>query len=266
MRIGSAIFGLASMAAGALDLAWGEFEPAHQPLHAWGDHIPGMTVMAYLAALWLILGGAAMLWRQTERGGAAALTILYCIFVLFPLPRFVTAPHYLGYRLSVYIGVTANLCMEVVLAAGAAIAWASLRGPVSPVAARALRVIFGLCSVFFGLGHFAAIQATQAMIPKWLPGGTFWVLLTGTAFLLAGLAILFGVLDALAAWLLGTMLLVFSVVLLTPGIFVHPHNHVAWGGDAYNLTVAGAAWIVAEWLGGRRVAVESASRPEPSLA
>jgi hypothetical protein len=36
-----------------------------------------------------------MLWRRSARFGAAALAILYGIFVLFPLPRFYTAPHFL---------------------------------------------------------------------------------------------------------------------------------------------------------------------------
>lgn len=64
-----------------------------------------MTIFAYVAAIWLIVGGAAILWRKSFRFGAAALTILYGIFVIFPLPRFLTAPHYLGYRTAVYIGV-----------------------------------------------------------------------------------------------------------------------------------------------------------------
>jgi hypothetical protein len=56
------------------------------------------------------------------------------------------------------------------------------------------------------------------------------------------------VLDVLASWLLGTMLLLFSALTLTPGIFAAPRNHVSWGGDAYNMTAVGAAWIMAEWL------------------
>jgi len=42
-------------------------------------------------------------------------------------------------------------------------------------------------------------------------GGNFWAILTGTAFALAGIAILSGILDVLAARLLALMLLVFSV-------------------------------------------------------
>jgi hypothetical protein len=40
MRSAIYVYGIASVAAGIMDLVWGEFEPAHQPIQAWGDHIP----------------------------------------------------------------------------------------------------------------------------------------------------------------------------------------------------------------------------------
>ena len=57
------------IAAGILDLIWGEFEAAHQPIQALGDHIPGRAVLAYIAAIWLIAGGAAILSRRACPGG-----------------------------------------------------------------------------------------------------------------------------------------------------------------------------------------------------
>jgi hypothetical protein len=259
MKIGLAVFGIASIASGILDLIWGELEPAHQPLQAWGNHVPGMTIFAYIAAAWLIAGGAAMLWRRSLEFGAAALAILYAIFVLFPLPRFYTAPHYLGYGAATYIGVLGSVCEQIILFVAAAVAWAWVaRGSLSHRAALIARWTFGLCSIDFGLSHLTAVWAVLPMIPKWMPlSGTFWTVLTGIAFVLAGLAIVSGVLDALAAWLLGSMLLVFSALALTPLIFATPHDHVSWGGNAYNLTAVGAAWIIAEWLGDRQRLVQS---------
>lgn len=254
MRIGIYVFGIGSAAAGILDIVWGEFESAHQPIQAWG-HIPGVRIFAYIAAVWLIAGGAAMLWRTGLRFGAAALTILYGIFVLFPLPRLYTAPHYLGHRFAVYVGVLSGVCQQVILLVAAAIVWRSLvaRGAHSQSWAVIARWSFGLCSVIFGLAHLTAVEMVVPMIPKWLPlSGSFWVVLTGIAFVLAGVAIVAGVLDVLAAWLLGWMLLIFSALTLAPRIPSSLHNHVTWGANAYNLTAVGAAWIVAAWLTARR--------------
>lgn len=254
MRLGVYVFGIASVAAGILDLIWGEFEPAHQPLQAWGNHIPGVTIFAYIAAVWLIAGGATIVWRKTEGFGAAALTILYGIFVAFPLPRFYTAPHYLGYRAAVYIGVLGSVCQLVILFVAAAIVWElAARGSLSEKVAFVARWTFGLSAIVFGLAHLTAIETVVPMIPTWVPlGGVFWAVFTGVAFVLAGLGIVSGVLDVLAAQLLGLMLLVFSAVALAPLIVAAPHNHVAWGANAYNLTAVGAAWIVAGWLATQR--------------
>lgn len=262
MRIGVWVFGASSFAAGIFDLAWREFEPAHQPIQAWGDHIPGITIMAYVAAIFLIAGGASILWHRTARFGGLVLAILYAIFSLFSLPRFVTAPHYLGYHVGIYVGVLGEVCQQAAPAIGALIVYLSEAGnrTVSRRASQWLRWIFGYCSVDFGLTHLTGVQYTAPMVPKWMPlGGNFWTVLTGIAFVLAGLAIMFGIRDALGAWMLGWMLVLFSVLVLIPLIFANPHDHVSWGANAYNLAVAGAAWIVADWLASlRRV-------PQPSI-
>ena len=260
MKIGIYVYGVASVVAGVLDLIWGEFDPGHQPLQAWGANLPGVTIFAYIAALWLIAGGAAMLWRGSRRSGAVALTILYGIFVFFPLPRFYTAPHFLGYRTAVYIGVLGTVCEQIILFVGATVVWESLAARGSPLHGAALtaRWTFGLCPVVFGLGNLSALETVVPLIPKWMPlGANFWAVLTGIAFVLAGLAIVSGVLDVLAARLLGLMLLVFSAVALPPLILASPRAHFSWGANAYNLTAAGAAWIVAEWLAARRLTVQN---------
>lgn len=260
MRVGIYVFAIGSVAAGILDMVWGEFEAAHQPIQAWG-HIPGVRILAYIAAVWLIAGGAAMLWRTSLprhpslRFGAAALTVLYGIFVLFPLPRLYTAPHYLGHRAAVYVGALSGVCQQVILLIAAAVVWKSLAGEGGDSRRWALiaRWSFGTCSVIFGLAHLTAVKMVVPMIPKWMPlSGSFWVVLTGVAFVLAGVAIVAGVLDVLAAWLLGWMLLIFSAFTLAPRIPSSLHNHVTWGANAYNLTAVGAAWIVAAWLAVQR--------------
>lgn len=250
MKISSWLFGIASALAGVFDFIWAEFEPAHQPIQAWSDHIPGLAILSRIAALWLILGGLALLFRPAARIGAAALAILYAIFCLFPLPRVISAPHYLGHHPAVYIGVLVSVAQQLIVFIAALLLWLFLaeRHNSSRVTLLA-RVLFGLCSIDFGLGHLTNVPGTAAMIPTWLPiSGSFWTVLTGIAFLLAGLAIITGILDVLAARLFGLMLLVFSLVVLTPRVFAAPHNHVAWGADAYNLTAVAAALILSVWL------------------
>ena len=115
------------------------------------------------------------------------------------------------------------------------------------------RWTFGLSSIAFGLAHLTGVPQVAAMVPKWMPlGANVWAILTGTAFVFAGMSMLSRILDLLAARLLALMLFVFSVLVLAPAPLARPHNHVAWGSNAYNLAAVGAAWIFAASIASRR--------------
>ena len=256
MKYASWLFGIATIWAGVLDLVFSEFEPAHQPIQAWSDHIPGVPILASIVALCLILGGLALLIRPAARTGAAALAILHAIFCLFPLPRVVTAPHFLGHRPGVYIGVFVTIGQQFIVFLGALFLWLVLshRAGRLPRFTMTARWLFGLSAIDFGLGHLIFVQQTAPSVPAYMPfGQTFWAVLTGIAFLLAGLSVLTGVLDVLAARLTGLMLLIFSALVLTPQIFAKPGSHIAWGSDAYNLTAVAASWIFSAWLQKQRL-------------
>jgi uncharacterized membrane protein len=252
------VLGLAAIAGGAIDIAWGGFERAHQPIQAFGS-VPGARIFAYAVAALLIAGGAAMFMLRAARFGALAVGLAYAIFSVFWLPRLYTAPQFMGMHASVFIGVLGGVFQELIVVAAAALVYAYASPPDSDVWARAgrfARWAFGLSAIDFGLNHLTAIGATAPLVPAWLPPNqTFWVVFTGLAFVLAGVSILIEVLDVLAARLLAIMLLVFSVFALAPGIFAFPHNQIPWGSNAYNLAAAASVWIFASWISAREVHV-----------
>jgi hypothetical protein len=253
MKLGLWTFALSSICAGIFDLIWREFEPAHQPVRALADPLPAEPVLAAIGAAILILGGAALFFRRTERPGAVALGAIYLLFAICWVPRFFSSARVMGLHFAVVIGVTAMLFVELVLVAGAWLAYAWRNETNRARALTGTRWIIGLGSLAFGLAHLTSTKFVAGMIPAWMPGGgVFWVILTGIAFLLAGAAILAGIQHLLAARMLALMLLIFSVVLLTPGIFAQPHSHIAWGSDACNMTDAAAVFLYSEALKFRR--------------
>jgi len=259
------LFALATITAGVLDLIWGEFEAAHQPIGALGDNIPGQKIFAYITAVWMILAGAAILWRRTRRGGALAAALIYLVFGLFWLPRFYTAPHVLGFRLTLIAGLLAGMFTQLMVVAGALVMVPSVADSYWTQTSRAVaRWVIGLASVLFGVVHLTGVQGVAGMIPKWMPlGGSFWVTLSGVAFLLAGLAILFGILNRLAAHLLALMIVLFEIILI-PMAFANPGNHIAWGSNAYSLAAAGAVWMFASSISSAQPEHDAASFPGSS--
>ena len=252
MLAGLWVYALGSIATGIVDLIFGDFESAHQPIQAFGDHIPGREILAYVAALCLVGGGAALLWRKTTRIGAAVLAGIYSIFVIFWFPRLYTAPHALGFNVPVIVGLVVGVAQQLILVAAAMTFFLRLNEADSTSrlgVRRAVRYIFGLSSVAFGLAHLTALPLVAKMIPTWMPfSGEFWSIATGIAFMAAGIAIMAAILDVIAARLLALMLFIFSVLVLGPGAIARPRNQIPWGSNAYNITAVGAVWILADLL------------------
>jgi uncharacterized membrane protein len=252
VKFGRYVLGGAAVATGIVNLVWGAFDPAEEPIQAWGDNVPH-GLFPDVVALLLILGGAAIVLRRTVPFGAIVLALCYLLFTLFCLPRVVLAPHYVGWRgtIGAAVGVGQNLIIvaAAVILYGCAGARSSLRLAKS---AEIARWIFGLSTITFGLGHLTSVGPVAAMIPKWMPlGQDPWAVITGVAFVLAGVAIVCGIRDVLAARLLALMLFIFSVLVLGRQLFVFPHYHAAWGVNTYNVAAIGAALILAQWLTGR---------------
>ena len=251
MKIGVWFYGLGTALAGILDIAWGAFDASHQPIQSLGKNLPGQHVLAYVAGVWLIAAGLAILWRRSAGIGAAASAIAYLIFAALWLARYYAGIHPLGWRIDVLAGVTFGLAQQVMLVAPAAIVYAStasLDSQLQKRAAVAARWMLGLPPVVFGLLHLIGIRVFASIVPHWMSFGYFWVVLSGIAFLLAGSAICSGIMDVLAARLLALMLLLFEGLVEIPPIFLRLHNQATWGAAVYNLAAIGACWIFAEFL------------------
>ncbi|GGG67009.1 hypothetical protein [Edaphobacter dinghuensis] len=251
MKAGVWFYGVGTVLTGILDIAWGAFDPSHQPIQALGKNVPGQHMLAYVAGIWLIAAGLAILWRRSARIGAVACGIIYLIFAALWLPRYYGGIHVLGWRLDVIIGISFGFAQQVMLAAPAAIIYASTTSPDSRLQKRAAvvaRWMLGLPPVIFGLFHLTSIHLFARIVPHWMGFGIFWAGLTGVAFFLAGCAICSGVMDVPAARLLALMLLLFEGLVEIPPIFIRSHNQATWGAAVYNLVAIGACWIFAEFL------------------
>ncbi len=254
MKVGVWFYGLGTALTGILDIAWGDFDASHQPIQSLGKNFPGQHLLAYIAGVWLVAAGLAILWRRSARIGAAASALAYLVFATFWLARYYVGIHALGWRIDVLLGITFGLAQQLMLVAPAAIVYASTASPDSLLqkrAAIAARWMLGLPPVIFGLFHVIGIRVFASIVPHWMSFGYFWAALTGIAFFLAGCAICSGIMDVLAARLLALMLFLFEGFVEIPPIFSRLHNQRTWGAAVYNLAAIGACWIFAEFLTSR---------------
>ena len=78
------------------------------------------------------------------------------------------------------------------------------------------KFMFAIPMVIFGLFHFINAKAMVGMVP--IPGGVFWIYLTGLALILSAVSIIIRKYDDLASFLLAVLLLTFVATIHLPGV------------------------------------------------
>jgi uncharacterized membrane protein YphA (DoxX/SURF4 family) len=229
---GGAIFlGLLGLASGDFASTWQRVDPS----------VPFREPLAYLTASIELAAGIALLWRRTARTGALTLTVVYSVFTLVWLPKFLE-----NLRNFDPLG---NFFEEFSLVAAGAVLFASF----SPVGSHVWRReslfarLYGLSAISFGIGHIYYMPGLLSWIPKWIPPSQmFWAYATTIGFFLAALAILSGVMAPLASRLLTAEIVGFEILVWIPKLLAGPRDHFNWAGNAICVALAGAPWVVSD--------------------
>jgi len=242
MIFGWRVYGLGVMALSIVCLAFGDFDPG-QPVP---KDFPFRTALAYAAAAFMLVAGAAVEWRRTAAWGAAALSAYYALIVVILMNGRVVLARYAEY------GTYSGIAEQLAIAAAALIVYAASAKIDAALAARLTRlgqVAFAVCALLFGGAHFVYVNLTAPLVPKWLPPTQeFWAYATGVGHIAAGVAILTDVQARLAAILLTAMFASFTPLVHAPMLLADPSSHMNWSENALNLALIGAAWVVADSL------------------
>ena len=86
------------------------------------------------------------------------------------------------------------------------------------------KYLYAIPFIVFGFFHFMGAEQMAGMVP--IAGGAIWVYVTGVCLIAAGVAMLIGKMDKLAALLLGVLLIVFALSI---------HSKAAMDGNASQL-------------------------------
>jgi uncharacterized membrane protein YphA (DoxX/SURF4 family) len=242
VQLGRYVFGAAAVLFGIVTLAFREFNDWQQ-FQVLGS-LAHSEVLAALVGAVQLAGGVAIMLPKTARAGAIVLAVVELIFALMWIPLFIEKP-------TIYDRL-ANFFEQFSQVAGALIVYATLQASDSGWALKLAnlgRILFGLCVISFAVEQIVYIHGTAHFVPKWIPPGQmFWAVTTTIAFVLAAIAILTKRAALLATRLLTTMIVIFGLTIWLPALFMRPHDITSWAGNAENLAIAGAAWILADFL------------------
>jgi uncharacterized membrane protein YphA (DoxX/SURF4 family) len=107
--------------------------------------------------------------------------------------------------------------------------------------------LYGLSAISFGIVQICDMPGLLTWIPKWIPPSQmFWAYATTIGFFCAAAAILSGIMAPLSSRLLTAEIVGFELLVWIPKLLAGPHNHFNWAGNAINVAIAGAAWVVSD--------------------
>ncbi len=237
-NLGIYVYAAGAIFLGILGLASGDFATTWQHV---GPKVPLRELLAYLTALIELAAGLALLWRRTARAGALTLTLLYSVFTLVWVPKYLE-----NLRNFDPLG---NVFEQFSLVVAGAVLFASF-SPLGSFVSRRESLfarLYGLSAISFGVGHVYYMPGLLTWIPKWLPPSQiFWAYVTTIGFFLAAAAILSGIMAPLASRLITAEILGFEILVWIPKLLAGPHDHFNWAGNAISVALSGAPWVVAD--------------------
>lgn len=254
-NLGVYVYAAGAIVLGLLGLVSGDFAGTWQRV---GPNVPFREALAYLTALIELIAGLALLWRRTARAGALTLTVVYSVFTLVWVPRYLE-----DLRNFDPLG---NVFEEFSLVVAGAVLFASF-SPAGSVVLRSesnLARLYGLSAISFGVGHIYYMPGLLSWIPKWIPPSQmFWAYATTIGFFLAAVAILSGIMAPLASRLVTAEIVGFEILVWIPKLVADPHQHVNWAGNAISIALSGAPWVIADSI--CRVAKPAGAQEESAI-
>ena len=252
LNLGIYVYAVGAIFLGLLGLVSGDFATGWQHV---GPQVPLRVLLAYLTAIIELGAGLALFWRPTTRVGALTLTVLYSVFTVVWIPKYLEDLH--------NFDPLGNVFEEFSLVVAGAVLFASF-SPAESLVSRCEPLfarLYGLSAISFGVRHIFYMPGLLSGIPKWLPPSQmFWFYVTTIGFFLAAAAILSGVMAPLASRLITAEILGFEILYWIPKLFFRPHEHFIWAGNAISIALSGAAWVVADSIG--RAAKQAATHTE----
>jgi len=228
---------------------------------------PAHRLLLYVGpALSLVSGIGVLIQRTAATAARLLLASLFFWLLLFRMPNFLRAPLFDACWSAFPLAVM--LAAAWVLYVWFAAAWdrKHLRFISGNGGLRIARLVYGVSLVFFGLAHFIDVKDTLSLIPSWIPGHLFWAYFTGTAFVAAGLAVVFGLCARLAVALSTLQIGLFLLLVWIPILAAGSKVPFQWSETILTGALLAAAWTIADSYRGTPWLAASAASRRPTVS
>ena len=242
--LGRILFGLGIAAFGVQNFLYADGVFGLEPVPGW---VPTKAAWAYLTGFLLLVSGTVVIAGTYARQAATVIGTVLGMWVLaLQVPKLLLSPRSGGAWTTTF--ETLALCGAAWVIAGGLPQRTALSNsdPSAGIASSAQygRIAYALSLPVFGVLHFVYRDYVASVIPTWIPNPDAWALVTGVAFMLAGLSMLTGLYGRLAAMMVGTMFAIWVVILHAPRVMAASDGRSEWTSLIIALAMSGGAWII----------------------
>jgi uncharacterized membrane protein YphA (DoxX/SURF4 family) len=209
---------------------------------------PGATILHYISGAIFVLVGACIVFNKKIRTVSFLFgSVLLLIFCFLYIPYQFIDKH-------LQLAEWENAEKELSLAAGAFIIAACFsekkENPSNPFWRKLMyfaSILYAIPIISFGILHFEFAKDVSTMVPTWIPFPVFWTYLAGIGLLGSGISIILKIRTRLILSVLGTIILIWFLILHLPGVFTSSLADL--GGQVISaflaLAYSGIAFVIA---------------------
>jgi uncharacterized membrane protein len=251
-KAGRAFYGIGIAGIGIQEFIYSEFRPMLLPY--WSSFFPGQYTLAYITGALLILAGASIIFSKNARTVSILLGIFFSLLFLC---------FHVYYQLFLipydfHFGNWTNALKELAFSGGAFVVASSFPETRLFINNKMLltlgRIFFSIMLIVFGIDHFLYIDFVAPLVPNWIPGHIFWTYFGAVALIGSGVCIILKIKIRLVGMLLGSMLLLWFIILHIPRAIADPlaekGNEITSVFQA--LAFSGIAFVIAISAGTRK--------------
>jgi len=245
---GRKFYGISIVGIGFLTIYYADFPyMLIPPNHYW---IPGLAMISYIFGAMLILAGACIVFEKKIRTISLLLAgVLLLIFCFYFIPyQLIVSSKFMQ------LGDWENAEKELALSCGAFVIAGCFPGKNEKTLVRFLAklipfgtIFFALTIFSFGIDHFLYAKDAADYVPSWIPYHLFWIYFAGIALVGSGIAIILKIRIRYIAFLLGTMIFIWFIILHIP--YVVAARFSDSGGEVTSaflaLAYSGIAFVIA---------------------
>ena len=244
--LGHAVFAATLIGLGILGLVKSEYAAIWQGIPK--AYPTAREFLPYLCALISLACGIGLLWPRSAATAARVFLAYVLVWtILFKGRYIVLAP--------LEEGSYQSTGENAVLVAGAWVLYAwfatdwdkrRLGFATGDSGVHIARVLYALAMLAFGLSHFFYLELTAPLVPDFLPWHVGWAYFTGSAYCVAGLAMLIGIYARLAAALSALQMAGFLLLVWMPKVAAGTMSDFNWGEIGVNIVLVAGAWVVVD--------------------